>query len=87
MNTQPYKHRSDAAVDRRAHTVRQAAQITNVGQNALRNEIAAGRIRVIKIGRRIVIPDWSLEEWLRTAIVAPETVMLDVDWEDASDSE
>jgi hypothetical protein len=45
-----------------------ASRDTGIGQKTLRDAIADGRLKCIKVGRRgkIVIPIWALEEFLRS---------------------
>ena len=53
------------------YSVKEAAKAIGIGVSKLKEEMYQGRIRYIKIGTRVVIPHWSLEERLR-----PENVEL-----------
>ena len=47
------------------YSVKEAAQCLSISVWKLKEEMYQGRIRYIKIGTRVVIPHWSLEERLR----------------------
>ena len=47
-----------------AYSVDEAAEALSVSAWLVREEIAQGRIRVVRFGRRPVIPRWALEERL-----------------------
>ncbi len=51
--------------DKLGFTVREAADSLGISVWKLKEEMYQGRIRYIKIGRRVVIPRWALEERLR----------------------
>ena len=53
------------------YRVKEAAECLSISVWKLKEEMYQGRIRYIKIGRRVVIPRWALEERLR-----PEAVKL-----------
>ena len=50
-----------------ALTVEEAAQISNIGENKLRDLIHAGRLEYFKIGNRYLIPTEGLREFIRAA--------------------
>ena len=65
----PSRHRRERAGpshDRLAYSVRQAADKVSVSERQIWEEIASGRLRSRKVGRRRVIPDEDLRDWLRT---------------------
>jgi hypothetical protein len=45
--------------------IKSGAIAANVGENKFREEIAAGRIKVAKIGRRSVVRLAEIERWLQ----------------------
>ena len=47
-----------------AYTIKEAAKDLSIGDSLLKDEMYQGRIRYIKIGRRVVIPRWALEQRL-----------------------
>ena len=53
------------------YRVKEAAACRSISVSKLKEEMYQGRIRYIKIGRRVVIPRWALEERLRTEAACP----------------
>ena len=53
------------------YSVKEAAQAIGIGVSKLKEEMYQGRIRYIKIGSRVVIPRWALEERLREELAQP----------------
>jgi excisionase family DNA binding protein len=51
-------------------SVDEAAALLGIGRSALYGEIAAGRVRSIKIGRRRLIPSSTIDEVLRNGLPA-----------------
>lgn len=51
----------------RTVTVDAAAQLTGIGQHAIRDAIAAGKLRAVYIGRRIRIPVAELDRFIAEA--------------------
>ena len=47
------------------YSVKEAAKAIGIGVSKLKEEMYQGRIRYIKVGTRVVIPRWALEERLR----------------------
>ena len=47
------------------YRIPEAAKAICISVSKLKEEMYQGRIRYIKIGRRVVIPRWALEERLR----------------------
>jgi Helix-turn-helix domain len=52
------------ATGRRAHSIEQTCAITSLGRDALYREIRLGRLVARKIGRRTIITDDDLRQWL-----------------------
>ena len=53
------------------YSVKEAAQCLSISVWKLKEEMYQGRIRYIKIGSRVVIPRWALEERLREELAQP----------------
>ena len=51
-------------VPRLALTVAEAATASAIGQKELYRRINAGDLRVVRLGRRIIVPVVELEKWL-----------------------
>lgn len=51
---------------RLAYSIREAADAIGVSRSSMYLEIAEGRLRVRKVGRRSVISDADLSTWLAT---------------------
>jgi excisionase family DNA binding protein len=49
---------------RLAVTVAEAAQMTTLSQDMVRDEIRAGRLKVTRVGRRVLIPVAELERFV-----------------------
>lgn len=47
------------------HTVPQAAELANASRSKLYEEIKAGRLRILKLGRKTLITNEALGDWLR----------------------
>ena len=58
------------SLPRAAYSVPEAVQITGVGRSRLYQEIAAGRLRSVKVGRRTLIPANAIDEWLAALSLA-----------------
>ncbi len=58
------------------YRIKEAAKAIGISEWKLKEEMYQGRIRYIKIGSRVVIPRWSLEERLR-----PENAELVNEWD------
>ncbi|HZE69936.1 MAG TPA: excisionase family DNA-binding protein [Pyrinomonadaceae bacterium] len=52
------------ASSRLAWGIREAAESIGVSKGHIRNAIAAGELRVSRLGRRVVIPDANLRAWI-----------------------
>src|SRR5690349_20612926 len=55
---------TSATANRLAHSIADAAKITGVGRSFLYEEINAGRLKVRKAGRRSLIFESDLRQWL-----------------------
>jgi excisionase family DNA binding protein len=44
--------------------VLEAAKIAGVGRSTIYEELASGRLAARKLGRRTIIPDHALREWM-----------------------
>ena len=51
--------------DKLGYRIPEAAECLSISVWKLKEEMYQGRIKYIKIGRRVVIPRWALEERLR----------------------
>jgi len=49
-------------------TLQMAARLTLLGLNTVRDHIRAGRIRTVRLGRRVMIPKEEMERILRDGI-------------------
>jgi excisionase family DNA binding protein len=49
-----------------AYSIHEALKATGLGRTRLYQEIRSGRIQIVKVGRRTLIPSRSLEQWLTT---------------------
>lgn len=47
-----------------AHSISDAAELSGVSVRTLYDEIALGRLKTIKIGRRRLVLDGALRDWL-----------------------
>ncbi len=45
-------------------TIDEACKAAKVSRNRLYKEVHAGRLKVIKNGRRTLISEWAMREWL-----------------------
>ena len=53
------------------YTVKEAAKSLTIAVSTLKEEMYQGRVKYIKIGTRVVIPRWALEERLREELAQP----------------
>tara|TARA_B100000614_G_C14271975_1_gene379683 strand:- start:223 stop:420 length:198 start_codon:yes stop_codon:yes gene_type:complete len=51
-------------MDRIAYSVVEAAELVGLSRSSLYEQIAAGQLRVVKVGRRTVVPADELRAWL-----------------------
>jgi excisionase family DNA binding protein len=47
-----------------AYSIPEAVLVTGVGRSRLYQEIASGRLRVVKCGRRTLVPADAVTKWL-----------------------
>lgn len=62
--------------DKLAYSVKEAAEALSVSPWLVKEEIAQGRIRAVKLGARVVIPRWALEERLAQAPVDLDALLV-----------
>ena len=60
-----------------AYSIAEVVNLTGVGRSLIYEEIAAGRLRVKKVGRRPLIFDGDLKAWLEAL---PEKRSSDFPW-------
>ena len=65
--------------DKLAFSIDETAQALSISRNAVKDLIYTGKIKVIRVGRRVLIPRWSLDEFLADAESAAPGP--DVDWD------
>jgi excisionase family DNA binding protein len=53
--------------DRLAVTIAEAARMTTLSPGSIRNHAKTGRLKVVKVGRRVLIPVPSLQRLLQEA--------------------
>ena len=58
---------SDPLTDRLAYSVEEAARVTGLSRNLLYDEMRAGRLAYLKVGRRRIITRQHLEAFLAQA--------------------
>jgi excisionase family DNA binding protein len=47
-----------------AFTINEAAKVAGVGRSTLYAELASGRLKAKKLGRRTIVPEHALAEWM-----------------------
>ncbi len=52
------------APERRAYTPQEAAYALNLGESKLRELYLSGRLRVVRVGRRVLIPREAIDRFL-----------------------
>jgi|KBSSwiStaDraftv2_1062776.scaffolds.fasta_scaffold29312_2 excisionase family DNA binding protein len=57
-------HQEQPKIERLAWAIDEAAQSTGVSKGYLRKIIAAGELKTTRAGRRVLIRDRDLKEWL-----------------------
>jgi excisionase family DNA binding protein len=57
----------------KAVSVREAARLLSVSAGAVRRFVAAGRLRAVQVGRRVLVPMETIHEALREGIPALRT--------------
>lgn len=51
--------------DRMAVTIAEAARLTTLSKGSIRNHAKSGRLKVVKVGRRVLVPVPSLQRLLQ----------------------
>jgi excisionase family DNA binding protein len=51
--------------DKLSYTIREAKAALGIGETNLRKQIRSGRLAVVRIGRKYLIPRSEIEGWLR----------------------
>jgi excisionase family DNA binding protein len=54
-------------IERLCYSVDDAATLMSVGKRSLYREIASGRIKVAKMGKRTLVPAGAIQDWLEAA--------------------
>lgn len=54
-----------------AFSIEEAAQALSLSRSALKEEIYQGRIEVKRVGRRVLVPRWSLDKFLSETDAKP----------------
>ncbi len=49
---------------RKAYTIEEAAEVLGVGRNAVMRLIEEGRLRVVRCGKRVIIPVVAVDDFL-----------------------
>jgi len=49
-----------------SYTLDEAVKLTGLGKTRLYEELKAGRLKAVKIGRRTLVPHSNLQEWLKS---------------------
>jgi excisionase family DNA binding protein len=57
-----------------SYTLDEAVKLTGIGKTRLYEELNAGRLKAVKIGRRTLVPHKSLQEWLQGLPSYPVTM-------------
>jgi excisionase family DNA binding protein len=63
---------SKARLERTAYSVDEFCAAAAIGRTTFYREVAAGRIRVVKCGRRTLVPATETEAWLGRLATAQE---------------
>ena len=54
-------------IERLCYSVDDAATLMSVGKRSLYREIASGRIKVVKMGKRTLVPAGAIQDWMEAA--------------------
>ena len=63
--------------DKLAYSVDEVAALLSLGRNSVKDLIYQGRIKVKRVGRRVIVPRWALDEFL----AEPSPPMQGPDWD------
>ena len=55
-----------------AYSVAEAAEALSLSKNVVRELVSEGRIRVVRVGRRVLVPRWALDEFLQPDEAGPQ---------------
>jgi len=58
-------HPTETPIRPLAYSIESAAKVMDVSRSTIERAVISGELNVSKIGRRVLIPVWSLEAWLR----------------------
>ena len=61
-----------------AYSIDEAAEALSLSRSAVKELVYQGRIKVVRVGRRVLIPKWALDEFLSQAAGTPEA---GTDWD------
>ena len=50
-----------------AYSIDQAAESLSISRSMMKELIYTGKVKVIKVGRRVLVPKWCLDEFLSSA--------------------
>jgi excisionase family DNA binding protein len=66
---------SSAGIPRLAFSIAEAAAALGLGEHSIRVLIDAGTLETLRVGNRVIIPAWSLEQFVKAgaASVAART--------------
>jgi excisionase family DNA binding protein len=53
---------------RRCYSVTETSKQLSISKGLLQQEIRAGRLRVARVGRRVLVPQESIDRWLARAM-------------------
>jgi len=62
---------ADVPTGRLTLSVEEAAECLGVGRSAMCEAVRLGRVPVVRLGRRILVPVHGLQQWLATEAVTP----------------
>lgn len=52
-------------MEKQAYSIKELREQTGIGKNLAYKLIETGKIKTIRAGRRILIPSWAFEEFLK----------------------
>ncbi len=62
----------EPALPKRAYSIPEVCRTASIGRTRLYSEIAEGRLRAVKVGRRTLIRVEDLDAWLRSLGNSPQ---------------
>lgn len=71
-------------VGRKGFKVDELRAITGFGERAIRDAIKDGKLKVVRAGRKIIVPAFAVDEWLKTAArdLRQERIPAYADWQE-----